>query len=122
MLLDRIAAHTLNHSAPASALLISSAALASCSHLQFTINGFIEMARGAAGKAGTIASLNSSREALSQVLNRNIQAARNIFVHAAMLGCLTDRFTHEYVPGVCGMELSDVKVHLWRPSGPSTRL
>lgn len=80
---------------PPTPLLISCAALAHHGRLQFTLPGFLQKVKIAAGKSGTMDSRLSSAQTLSWWLNADRVGARRIFAHAAMLACLLTRYTFE---------------------------
>jgi hypothetical protein len=75
--------------------MVGCAALAYHAHMQFTITGFLDKVKIAAGKSGTSGSKESAKATLVQLINVNHMATRNILAHAAMLTCLLDRFTFE---------------------------
>ncbi|RSH90377.1 hypothetical protein EHS25_000982 [Saitozyma podzolica] len=99
-LLDQLASHTFHSAASPTSLLLSCAALAYHAHLQFARVGFLERVKIAAGKSGTAASREAARVTLSEWINSDVVAARNIFAHAAMLRCLLWRFTFDTPPEV----------------------
>jgi hypothetical protein len=95
MLLDQLAAYTFNSASAPSPLLLTCAALAYHSHLQFTRIGFLDQVKIAAGKSGTLQSRATARQTLSEWINHDRAATRNVFAHGAMLSCLLNRFTFE---------------------------
>lgn len=77
--------------------MVSCAALAYHSHLQFTQTGLLDQIKIAAGRSGSAAAQAEAREAVGQWMHSHPAATRNVFANAALLGCLMRRFNFEYV-------------------------
>ncbi|KAL1406153.1 hypothetical protein Q8F55_007837 [Vanrija albida] len=100
-LLDQLARHTLASATAPTPLLVSCAALAYHSHLQFTEVGFLDQVKIAAGRAGHDgAQQDAARRTLAGWMRVNHAATRNVFANAAMLSCLMSRFAFDTPPEV----------------------
>lgn len=94
-LLDRLRVLSLSTHLHPTPSLVSCAAIANHSHLQFTRLGLIELVKTAAGKGGTALSRSRAKEKLVAWTTADVCGARRVAAHAGMLSCLLTRYTFE---------------------------
>ncbi len=95
VLLDSISVNIFHTSVSPTPLLLSCAALAHHSHMQFTRIGLINEGKIAAGKSGSAESRLAARASIAQWVRSDPGGCRNVVAHAGMLSSLLHRFRFE---------------------------
>lgn len=94
--LDQLARHVIDTPASLTTLRLSCVALAHHAYLELTDPGLLGAIKVAAGRSG-----EQEQQAAQADVTRRLQAdpsgARCLFAHAAMLRCLLNRYTFEFV-------------------------